>query len=66
MSIWSHVFLAIGPFGILVAWNEHGSRGKFPILSRDPSFWKTTKNGQNGDRFLKRMMAEKNGKGINP
>ena len=44
------------------------SRGNFPILSRDPDLSRKPPKNQvgNGDRFVKRRMAEKNGWKIPP
>ena len=43
------------------------SRGTFPILSRDPSFKKTSANpGKTDPVFGKRTVVEENGKGTNP
>ena len=45
---------------------SQSSSGRFPILSRDPSFQETIKSpGWKQIRFLKRTMVEKNGIGIN-
>ena len=47
----------------------HEARGNFHVHSepRDPIFLsRKPPNNPNGDRFLKRTMAEKNGQGINP
>ena len=39
----------------------HFSRGTFPILSRHPSFWRTSGNPGRMDPVLARTMVEKNG-----
>ena len=54
-----HVWWSTRPF------DQHHSRGTFPILSRDPSFKKTSGNPEK-TVFFERTMVEKNGEGITP
>ena len=46
------------PFCCITVVFSHGSRGTFPILSRDPSFYNLRKPRANG-RFLESTMVEK-------